>query len=300
MTDYRNLPILGDQATPQKVTLRESKDEAPTELTYFLGTWAITLPVSLPADNADVEKMLAALAAITGDLIGTEPPSGAALCSIVLMPPEALKAAQSASSATTPAVTPAMLGFYPDAEDYDNLLAYRADLRRLYRLPRSRVPALLLEGGYTHTLADRTVLTEPAENIRRIAVLRRDGTHTVVARNATSKEWETEAPVGAYINRPALDKWLTCFADLPANRVLQGAPTNYANLRTLGLDHPAFRITLDLTGGEGLRRVLLVGTPNVETGTAPAIIQGRPMLYELDAKTVGLLFLSLTRPEKAE
>ncbi len=275
VTDYRDLPVMGDAEAFGSLTLRAGPTDAPTELTRSRGGWSIVLPVSLPADAAAVRGMLRGLAALTGDLTGTEPPKSEALCLLTL--------ARASGGA------PAEIAFYPSAADPESLLAYRADLRRLYRVRRAAVPEALLRGGFAHALADRTVLAEPVAGIRRISLLRRDGSRVSVVRPGASLAWETEAPKGAYIDSAALDAWLTRFADLKAVRVLRGVPTAFGALRPYGLDRPALRLTLDLEGEAGLRRVLLVGDPDPETGAVPALVQGRPILYELDAETAALL-----------
>lgn len=274
VTDYRNLPVLGDAAPPRRLTLRAGPGDAPTELARARGGWSMALPVNLPADTAVVRGLLQGLSGLTGDLTGEEPPSTPALCLLTLTPAEG---------------APAELSFHASESGEGALLAYRADLRRLYRVRREAVPEALLRGGFAHALADRTVLAEPAAGIRRISLLRRDGSRVSVVRPGVALDWETEAPQGAYIDPDTLDAWLTRFADLKAVRVLRGVPTAFGALRPYGLDNPSLRLTLDLEGEAGLRRVLLVGDPDPATGAAPALVQGRPILYELDAETVRLL-----------
>lgn len=286
VTDYRNLPVLGDAAPPARLTFRAGPGDAATELTLAHGRWFIALPVSLPADTAIVCGILHGLTSLTGDLTSAEPPATQAVCSLALF------------SATGGAS--AELSFHPDEAGADTLLAYRADLRRLYRVRREAVPEALLKGGFSHALADRTVLSEPAAGIRRISVLRRAGAHVSVARTKDALLWEIEEPRGAYIDLATLDAWLTRFADLKAVRVLCGVSTAFGALRPYGLDRPSLRLTLDLGGETGLRRVLLVGATDPETGTAPALVQGRPILYELDAETVRLLARPLAVREDSQ
>jgi len=283
-TDYRNLPVLGDVASPKQLSLRAAGDATPTEFVYEHGLWSIVRPVALPADAKLVTAMVDGLASLTGNLVGLEPPEGEPLCSATLSGGE--------SSAD--------LRLYPSEEPETELFVYRVDTRRLYLVGSAHVPAAVLGGGYSHALADRTLFSEPADAIRRISVLRRDGSQTTVGRHGPLKEWETESPKGAYVETATVERWLQQFAELKAVQVLRELPTASGALKPYGLDRPLLRLTLDLGGGESekgvqssLRRILLVGSPNPGTGCAPAVIQGRPILYELDAETVKLLSLPL-------
>lgn len=286
VTDYRDLPVLGDAELFDRLIFRAGSADAPTELTRTRAGWAMTLPINLPADSVTVRSLLRGLASLTGDLTGTEQPKNEALCLLTL---------DRASGGS-----PVELLLYPEKSNGDLLLAYRADLHRLYRVRREAIPEILLRGGFAHALADRTVLAEPAAGIRRITVLRRDGSQISVVRPGASLVWETEKPKGAYINPTLLDAWLTQFADLKAVRVLRGVPTAFGALRSYGLDRPLLRLTLDLEGEAGLRRVLLVGDPDPQTGVAPAWVQGRPILYELDAETVALLSRPIVNQENMD
>ncbi len=281
VTDYRDLPVLGEIASVEHLTLRTATGDAPTELKKGRAGWAITLPIALPADAATMRALLRDMAGMTGDLLGTEPPETTPLCMLRLT--------------MTSGSAPIELELYAEgADSTGGLLAYRSDTQRLYRVRREAVPELLLKGGFSHALADRTVLAEPAAGIRRITVVRKDGAREEVVRPSDSLLWETEYPKGAFLETATLDTWLTRFADLKAVRVLHGEPTAFGALRPYGLDRPTLRLTLDLSGETGLRRVLLVGEPDATTGAAPALIQGRPILYELDAETIQLLARPLT------
>lgn len=280
VAEFQEFMVLGEAlaAGADRLTVRLRGQETPVELTWGgVGRARLTLPTALPADEAITRDLFLGLTAFSGEVTGLEPPAG-------VEPLGSVTVAQSDGS--TPPVT---LDFYP-AQEADRLLAWRADQGRLYRVARSPKLELLLSEGLQHRLADRTVLSVPAGRIRRIAVLRRDGAHCAAIRRGAALTWETESPAGAYVATETLDAWLTRFADLKAGRVLRDAPVSPAELRPYGLDRPTTRLTLDLDGGaDGLRRVLLIGDPDPKTGAAPALVQGRPVLYELDAETVRLL-----------
>ena len=273
--DVRDLPVVGALSGVRRLSLRLRGEDVPVELTREHGAWTLAMPMELPADAVAVEALFARLSAITGEFSGTARPSGEPLCAFSLFGEgdDALD-----------------LELFP-AEAEGELLAWRTDQGRLYRLRRDAVPEAMLADGLQHTLVDRTVLSVPAEQIRRIAVLRRDGSRCAARRAGAVLDWETETPAGLYVDAAVLDAWLTRFADLKAARVLRDAPVALGALRPYGLERPWLRLTLDLDASAegGLRRVLLVGDPDPTTGAAPALIQGRPILYELGPEDVALL-----------
>ncbi len=282
-TDFRNLPIFGESATAAtQLTIQDTVQGPTIKLTRTQGGWNLIAPTNLPADATRAQGLLRTLSDLAGDLIGNDPPEDLPItCEFVL---------------NTEGGNEMVLTCF-DASATE-LYAYRHDQSRLYRIRRDALPAELFEENYEHTFVDRTVLSVPAATIRRIAVTRRDKSMEAVVRPETTGTWNTEHPRGAYVNTKVVDEWLTCFADLKALRVLRDMPTAYGALRPYGLDEPLLTLTLDLNGGEsGLRRVLLIGTPDKATGKVPAVVQGRPILYELDAKILKLLQQSPTQRE---
>lgn len=285
-TDFRNLPVLGDVPVPGVLSLRVAPSDAPVSLLKRSGAWQMERPFKLPADTAILSAFTASMTALTGDLVGVDPPPLVPLAEVTLAP-----------DADEPTRGAATLVFYPTQSE-EHLYAYRQDQGRLYRLARKALPELLLKPTPERALLDRTLLALPAATIRRIAILRRDGTQTAIARAADTLSWELQSPKGDYIDNAALDAWLTALADLKAERILRDAPTALSALQPYGLDTPALRITIDLDGqGDALRRVLSIGTEHPETHLSPALIQGRPVLYEIDAETRALLERPLTKRE---
>ncbi len=277
-TDFRDLPIFADFADRiQTITLRRATPDITIRLTQTRGVWQLLAPMNLPADNAHVRTLLSELTGLTGDLIGVEEPEAYPItCELSLLP--------AGDNATTTYVNL----YQVSATDY---YVYRSDQSRLYRVHFSQLPSELLADDLDRTLVDRTVFSLPAATIQRISAAHRDGTVETVARSTVSEApWMTEVPRGSYVYRETIDAWLTCFAELKAERVLKNLPAGQEALKPYGLDRPFLTLTLDLQGNEDtLRRILLIGTPDEKTGTAPAIIQGRPILYEIDGKTLKLL-----------
>lgn len=269
VTNFRDLPILGDLPDPDRVVIQSMRGEATVELAKEHGLWGLVRPTALPAEHPAIRELLSSLSSLSGDLIEGTPGDEKPLVDLTL------------SSLSKPEET-WELAIY-DAVSPDHLRVYRKAPGRFYQIKRTALPEFLLKEKLDRILIDRTIFSLPAETIRRIAVLHRDGTSVAVRRRADALAWETESPVGAYINEPILDEWLTRFAELKATAILNDTPSTFGSLQAYGLEMPYLRLTLDLTGGdEGLRRILLIGTPDLETGTAPAMVQGRPVLYLLD------------------
>ena len=274
--DLGDLPILGAHldATRLTVTRRDAPDAPVVALTRKNGGWLLDKPVGLPADDAAVKTLLDTLAALAGAQAGSERPAAEPFCAIAVEGPE--------GTATLECF---------EAPGGDRLL-WRADQGRLYRVRADAFPARLLEPGLRHALLDRTVLAVPAGQIRQIDVRRRDGAHCVAARGTLDAfAWETRLPAGLFVDQDTVNAWLARFADLRALRVLRDAPVAFDGLSDYGLEPPLLRLTLDLDGASvgALRQVLLIGDRDPATGAAPALIQGRPILYELAPEDVDLL-----------
>lgn len=269
VTNFRDLPILGDLPDPDRLVIQPSRGEATIELAKEHGLWGLVRPTALPAEHPVLRQLLSALSTLSGDLIEGEPGSATPLVELTL-------------SAGSKPDESWELAIY-DAPTSEHLRVYRKKPGRFYQIARNELPDFLLKANLDRLLIDRTIFSLPAETIRRIAVLHRDGTSVAIRRRADGLAWETESPVGAYINESILDEWLTRFAELKATDILNDTPSTFGSLQPYGLEMPYLRLTLDLTGGEeGLRRILLIGTPDLETGTAPAMVQGRPVLYRLN------------------
>lgn len=270
VTNFRDLPVLADLPDADRITVRPGRGGETVELTREHGIWTLSRPTALPAEHPVVRELLDALSDLTGDLVEGSPAGETPLLNLTL------------SADGTPGKS-CDLSVYA-APDAEMLKIYRPDRNRFYRIRREDLPDFLFRPNLDRAFVNRTILSLPAETIRRIAVLHRDGTSVAVRKRADGMGWETEVPVGAYINDDLLDEWLTRFAELKAKRVLADTPSTFGSLQSYGLDIPYLRLSIDLSGGdEGLRKILLIGTLDPETGTAPAMVQGRRVLYQLDA-----------------
>lgn len=268
-------PITGDIGPVLHLTLRTHEAaEAPMELVLTNGTWVITSPAKLPADSHVTETFLREARALTGDFIAiSPPPPNTRLCDVDFVTAEATHT----------------LSVFEETDR--TVLLYRKDQQRLYRVEKSHLPTVLTDLSFGQTFVDKTVMSLSAASIQRIEVerqpKRRNGSvfRAAVERSPDALVWQTVFPAGSYVSPTVIDAWLTCFAEMKAEAILQETEEN-------PLQKPFIKVTLDLNGGtDGLRRILLVGEPSSE-GSAPAMIQGRPILYRLDARTVQLLMES--------
>lgn len=272
IASHEDLPILGDLANPSSVKIQGKANEDVTILTRNQTLWDISTPTILPADSTLVESLLQSLLSLTGDLTETRPMDKTQLCCSVLL--------QRADHTTS-----VPLSFYY-GETPDKLFAFREDSGRLYTVERSEFPSLLHDiASLNRTLLNRTLLTIPAENIRRIAVEREGVSTESIICSAGTREWHTEFPRGAYVNTTNVDRWLNIFSNLEAQSVLQGSSAAFGTLRAYGFERPYLKITIDLTAQtNSLRRILLIGHP--KDGKIPAMIQGRPLIYEISPEDV--------------
>lgn len=286
VTNFRDLPILGDLPDPDRIVIQPANGEATVELTKEQSLWSLVRPTVLSAEHSAIRQLLSALSTLSGDLMEGAPENESPLVTITL------------TSAVKPGESWDLVVY--DSATADHLKVYRTNTKRFYQIKRDALPDFLLTDNLDRALINQTIFSLPAETIRRIAVLHRDGTSVAIRRRQDALTWETETPVGAYINDAILDEWLTRFAELKAVEILEDTPSTFGALQPYGLEMPYLRLTIDLTGGEeGLRRILLVGTPDPETGTAPAMVQGRPVLYRLGEDDLAAFQLLPAQREEA-
>ena len=272
ITDYRNIPIFSDADSATRLTLRTNTESEAVQLSRTDGRWRFTLPADLPADSVAVRKLLKNLSELTGDLVGTGAPDA---------PPFAILTAGRATG------DDARICLY-DSDDEGIIRVFRADTHRLFHVRRTPLSGILPDTDAALKLIDRTILSEAAGTIRRIAVDRRDGRSSILTRATQTDEWNIEYPAGSYGVPSVTESWLNAFAALSAERILCSSADS-ESLRKYGLETPELRLTLDLDGANGLRRILSVGPSNPVTGRAPAAVRGRPVIYELSADTLRLL-----------
>lgn len=281
VTDFRNLPVFGDISGPTRIRLAPRAGTV-TELKRSESGWELLLPVRLTAAAQTVEAYCRRIFGLTGD--AAKLPEGG-------QPPRTQLTFYWGGG--RPSVT---ASFYEDPAHSGMMLVRRDDTGRVYRVSRDRLPSALLADGLDVALVDRTVLSLPAAAVRRIA----DGT-SAVAVAQKSRRWETVSPAGAYLVQPTVDALLTLLADLRAVRVMAALASGpEETVIRYGLDEPVRKLTFDLTGSDALRRILLIGRQSPVTGNAALMVQGRPIVYEVDAEAYAVLTAPLTEPPESD
>ncbi len=271
VTDFKNVPIFGDLTTPKRIQLRLTEGGL-SEFSYVDDTWQMTLPAILPIDNATMAVYNRRFFAMTGDLIIDVSP--------VLRPTHQLILAWEEN---TPTVS---IDIFPD-EDPQQRILRRNDTGRIYRVKCANLPPALLEDKLDIALLDKTILTLPKTSLRRI------NNGTTVRLSPETKEWEPLASDRGYLNSENLKKALDLLSELKAVRVIAHTIETPEMLVTYGLQPPQQKIEIDLSGDDALRAILWLGPPHPVTGNTPIMLQGRPIIYEIDAQTYQYLTQSL-------
>ena len=285
---HTELPLLADIGTPEKITVAGQTKSETITVSRQQNTWHLTTPTELPADTLAVNQMLQKLTTLTGDL--TED----------LIPVETNRLCTLAFDVKKQP-SPIVVACYHSPKP-DHLLLYRADTNRLYTLPTQSWPEVLQTPRLlTRALADHTILSLPADSIRRITVQRNGVDSETVRRLPDSTEWSTEFPQGAYVNTAIIDQWLTLCADLQATTILEEVTSGAPTLTALQFNQPLARITLDLDGrSEQLRRILIISPEVTEGGLVPVMIQGCPLIYAVHQNVLAPFLLSLTTTEMSK
>lgn len=283
-TDFRQLPIFGDVAALRRVDVRRVGDASALVLEMRRHRWSLTSPVELPADAQLAKAAVETLCTMVGDWVAAEVPQNATPIY---------------DFALTPEGTEQTIKFRVfELPESDRLGIFRQDVGRFYHVARTAIPTALMSKDAAWAMVDKTILSLPAARVRRMVVRYRDGEEIAITRQSPDGVWVVEYPVGLYVNETTVEMWLTAFAELRADQVLRELPTAFGVLHAYGIDTPYARITLDLAGVEdGLRRVLLLGTPDLETGEAPVLVQGRPVLYRISRELTQLLVRPLAEKE---
>ena len=285
---HTELAILGDVINPEKITFSGKTQDDTIALSRQQGLWNLTTPVELPADTIAVNQLLQTVLALTGDL--TE--------DITLNETNRLC---TLSFETKTQSVPIVIACYQTPRP-NELLVHRPDTNRLYTLPMATCPTSLFNPKtLNRTLLDRTILSLPADSIRRITVQCNGAVTETISRLPQSSDWTTDVPQGAYVNPASIDAWLTAFADLQAETILGDTTAESTALATYHLDTPAKRIILDLDGrSEQLRRILHIASQPTENGLIPVMIQGRPLIYAVTPAALTPFDTTLTTGVRAQ
>ena len=137
---------------------------------------------------------------------------------------------------------------------------------------------------------DRTVLAVAPERVQRITV-RDPSREQILERNAEGV-WRVVQPAGGQPDAQALSEVLFGVSNLRAERV---ADQNPKLLSHYGLDAAAQSLTIGLSGGEAIQKIILVGVPAGSSGRY-AMIQGQDVVFVLHQATVDTLMRGVVVP----
>lgn len=246
------------------------------------GDWDLTSPVAAPAESDQVSLLLDALLGLRAVAFETaDPPAATGTNRLLQVELATGTTAFRLVLADGRAGTNATVGI---------VLSNETTVYRVATTQWVRVEALI---GQPAAFRSRTLFQLPAEGIRRIAVVRADGTREAVEREGTvANGWRPTVP-DRQINRVSLDGWLLLLSQVRAERIAAldtgEAPEHY------GLSAPHIEVTIDLADEDRLRRILIVGGPAPDGGRY-AVVRGHDTLYVLGAETCRQLEQSFLLP----
>jgi len=141
---------------------------------------------------------------------------------------------------------------------------------------------------------DRSVLAIPPENIKTISLVK-GGIEQTITRN-TNGAWSVAAPLSNQVNTAVLEDTLLTVANLRALRIEAASP---ADVSAYGLDTGTTKLTIGLTGGEGIQKTILLGFL-AKTDGIYAMVHGQDVVFVLEKAIADRLTHDLTRLPAAE
>jgi hypothetical protein len=141
---------------------------------------------------------------------------------------------------------------------------------------------------------DRTVLAIPPENIKTIS-LTKGAIEQTITRN-TNGAWSVVMPPSNQVDTAVLEDMLLVVANLRALRIEASSP---ASVSAYGLDTGTIKLTMGLTGGEGIQKTILLGFL-ARTDGIYAMVHGQDVVFVLEKAIADRLTHDLTRPPAAE
>ncbi|NQU40196.1 MAG: DUF4340 domain-containing protein [Lentisphaerae bacterium] len=167
-----------------------------------------------------------------------------------------------------------------DSDDPDMLLVQCAQRPGRFLVRREALAALSAMTAMPLSFFDRSVLAVPPERVCRIRVQRGD-VEQILECDAEG-HWRALQPEGGLVDAAALSDVLFRVSNLRAERVEAQHPPG---LTPYGLDAPQTSLTLGLTGGEAIQKIILVGATAGTSGRF-AMVQGQDVIFVLDPATV--------------
>jgi hypothetical protein len=206
------------------------------------------------------------------------------------VPPAQTNPASAAASA--PAGTPAsapnelLLGYWPP--ERGSVFARFADGDAVFTMDSGPVRPLMAVDPLV--FRERTMLAVPPSGIRRLSLVKQ-GAEQTVALDETGK-WRAVAPAAREVVPDAIESVLFAVSNLRALRIESlnpEGPTAY------GLEPAAATLTMGLTGEEGIKKSIIMGS-GAGTEGVYAMVQGQDMVFVLDRSVAAQLTAELVEP----
>lgn len=121
------------------------------------------------------------------------------------------------------------------------------------------------------------ILTLPEADVAAIDIKRKDGTETVLKKDASGK-WSLAAPKPLAVDVDAVTGITNTLNPLSSDRVIE---EKAADLAPYGLNTPA--VELDITGKDGKVRKLLIGDDTPTGGSVYAALAGDPRVFTMSS-----------------
>ena len=141
---------------------------------------------------------------------------------------------------------------------------------------------------------DRTILAVAPERVQRITLrdTSRDTSREQILERDAEGVWRVVQPAGGHPDAKALSDILFGVSNLRAERV---ADQNPKLLSRYGLDAAAQSLTIGLSGGEAIQKIILLGVPADARGRY-AMVQGQDVVFVLHQATVDTLMRGIVVP----
>jgi|GEM_PF-503010 len=298
--DLRNPTVFRlDPAHVKYVQFRRGDHKLTLEKDHT-GRWLVMEPVQWKADFLTVESVVNELARLKAAAFVEDGPTNLAL--LGLQPPAWSVQMLSSNPGAIPPEGRFAAGSFPIQTNAMNRLlvaAPRANCATVFaqlegnpsvfELPLTSLQRFTNDVTDPLMYRDRTVLSIPAESIRKITLLKNHSEQTVVKVNGGS--WSSLVPATNDVEISAIEDVLLLVANL---RALQVAAHNPKNLAPFGLQQPETMLTLGLGGEEGIQKTIVMGSRS-ENGGIYAMVQGQDIVFVLPPEVVACLTRDLVK-----
>lgn len=164
----------------------------------------------------------------------------------------------------------------------------------VFRVAGSNMPPALISMIGLLGLRDKTILTLPADSLRRITLKHGDGLHETVERSKTDPVWRLGDGMTGQVIGVRLDALIALLSQLKADRVASLTVDSKAS-DTYGLRKPWLELTVDVESDDAMRKTLLIGK-DAGFGKRYAMLRGLDVLFVLKPEDLETLSERLVQP----